>query len=467
MRSALLPQHEAHQPHADRPRRTAARLSVALSVVLAAASGELSANADPLIGLLPPGGSGVGFTVRSEASLYRGDERKYDLVPHFAYDGRYFYLQSDRAGLKLEREKWRAELFVKRRLEGFPSDEMPASMTGLEKRSVGSDTGVAASLRLGEGTAYVELSHDGGGTSNGTELRLGYRYESWWSGRTRWRPYFTASYRDAKLNNYYYGVPGYEPGSGINLELGAVAAHRLSEHWQLFGRIALLRASEGVRGSPVVEDKTTPSATVGLMYGFTPRAGAPLEGEPLIVRVLHGASTECHFLKIMALVCIDTHTHDPTNVSAIEFGRRLVERLNGWPVDIAGFVGLLHHDEQGLQKSFWQVNGYLKAYFYGFPWRERLRTRLGFGGGISYASRIPFSEAREQARRGRDTSKLLLYADPSIDINLGDLLGARELREVYAGFGVSHRSGIFGSAQLFNNVNGGSNYIYGYVEASF
>ena len=46
-------------------------------------------------------------------------------------------------------------------------------------------------------------------------------------------------------------------------------------------------------------------------------------------------------------------------------------------------------------------------------------------------------------------------------------LGVRGLREVYAGFGVSHRSGIFGSAQLFNNVNGGSNYIYGYVEASF
>jgi outer membrane protein len=38
------------------------------------------------------------------------------------------------------------------------------------------------------------------------------------------------------------------------------------------------------------------------------------------------------------------------------------------------------------------------------------------------------------------------------------------LRETYFGLGVSHRSGIFGMAQIFDNVNGGSNYIYTYVE---
>jgi outer membrane protein len=32
------------------------------------------------------------------------------------------------------------------------------------------------------------------------------------------------------------------------------------------------------------------------------------------------------------------------------------------------------------------------------------------------------------------------------------------------GVGLSHRSGIFGSSQLLGNINGGSNYLYGYVE---
>ena len=47
---------------------------------------------------------------------------------------------------------------------------------------------------------------------------------------------------------------------------------------------------------------------------------------------------------------------------------------------------------------------------------------------------------------------------------MGDLIGARALRETYLGLGVSHRSGIFGSSQLLGNVNGGSNYLYGYLE---
>jgi outer membrane protein len=96
-----------------------------------------------------------------------------------------------------------------------------------------------------------------------------------------------------------------------------------------------------------------------------------------------------------------------------------------------------------------------------------VRTRLGYGTGIAYASRIPFAEQRDQALRGRDTSKLLLYADPSIDFSVGDLFRVKSLRETFVGLGVSHRSGVFGTAKLFNNVDGGSNYIYGFVETSF
>jgi outer membrane protein len=141
----------------------------------------------------------------------------------------------------------------------------------------------------------------------------------------------------------------------------------------------------------------------------------------LLVRFYHGASSDCDLAVIVTLQCTTTHTQDKTSVWAFEIGERLVERLNGWPVDMAAFVGLLRHEERGLQPDFWQVNAYLKGYYYGFPWRARLRTRLGFGTGISYASRAPFMEVRDQERRGRDTSKLLLYGDPTLDFSLGDL----------------------------------------------
>ena len=62
---------------------------------------------------------------------------------------------------------------------------------------------------------------------------------------------------------------------------------------------------------------------------------------------------------------------------------------------------------------------------------------------------------------------LLQVLDPTIDMSLGDLIAVRSLRNTFFGAGVSHRSGIFGSSQLLGNVNGGSNYIYGYLETSF
>jgi outer membrane protein len=75
-------------------------------------------------------------------------------------------------------------------------------------------------------------------------------------------------------------------------------------------------------------------------------------------------------------------------------------------------------------------------------------------------------EQRDLAARGRNTSKILNTFDPTIDVSLGDLVGSKQLKETYVGFGVSHRSGIFGTSQLLGNVNGGSNYIYTYIETS-
>ena len=80
------------------------------------------------------------------------------------------------------------------------------------------------------------------------------------------------------------------------------------------------------------------------------------------------------------------------------------------------------------------------------------------------ATGAPYVEAKDQAERNRNTSKLLTYLDPTIDFSVGDLFGVRSLKNTFVGIGASHRSGIFGFSQLMNNVNGGSNYIYTYIE---
>ncbi|HEU4924911.1 MAG TPA: MipA/OmpV family protein [Burkholderiales bacterium] len=428
--------------------------------------------------MLAPGEAGVGFTwTFAPTSPYRGYDRDFDLMPQFRYDSRYFYLQSDRIGLKLENPQTRYELFLRRRLEGFATDRVPESMVGMEKRSSGSDLGVALRYRFGAGFLYGEAMQNVSDESEGTEIRLGYRYERWWTGRLRWRPYVTLAWRDADLNNYYYGVrpeeatpgrPAYQPGSGLNLELGVLAAYRLAERWQVLAGAGVTRWSSGVAHSPVVEDGTQPHLVLGLMYGLMPEQASELDRRPLLMKLGYGQSTDCDLMPILTLQCGSVNTQDDTSIVVLDVGQVLVRRVNGWPLDIAGFIGFVKHLERGLQPDSWQVSGYFKPYYSPGPWLdERLRMRLGLGAGISYASRVPFSEQRDMDLRGRDTSKLLLYLDPTVDLGLGNLLGVRELRETFVGLGVSHRSGIFGSARLFNSVNGGSNYIYTYVEKSF
>jgi outer membrane protein len=254
----------------------------------------------------------------------------------------------------------------------------------------------------------------------------------------------------------------------LNLELGAFAAYQLSRSWQVLAGVGVTRWSNGVSDSPVVDGGLQPHAMAGLLYSFKPDQASEWDRRPLIMRVSYGLSTDCDLLPILAWGCTTVNTQDDTGFVAIDVGQILVKRLNGWPLDLAGFIGFLRHREDGLQPDFWQINAYFKPYYYFGPWwRDWLRTRLGFGAGISYASRIPHTEQRDQALRGRDTSKLLLYLDPTIDINLGDVFKARSLRETYLGIGASHRSGIFGSARLFNSVDGGSNYLYAFVESSF
>jgi outer membrane protein len=423
-----------------------------------------------------PEGVGIGVASRLERSPYRGAGDRYDFLPLYLYEGSRVYLRSQSVGLKLgATEARRFELFLRHRFEGHPTDDIPPSLAGMAAREPGIDMGVSLQVGSGPGIAYAEFLQDVSKVSKGAEFRAGYKY-SWQRGRFSLRPHATLALRSAKLNDYYYGVrpeeataarPAYPASSGVAPELGLYAAYSLTERWQLIAAARATRMPRTVAESPIVEHRTLRSLTLGALYDLSPEQEAWPASRPLIARVLYGASSDCDVIPIATLRCTSTHTQDKTGIAGFELGRPFIDRLNRWPLDLAGFVGLIRHREAGFQPDFWQVKAYIKAYYYGFPWDARLRTRVGLGIGLAYANRVPLTEQRDQALRGRGTSKLLNTFDPTFDLSVGDLLGAKRLRETYAGMGVSHRSGIFGTSQLLGNVNGGSNYIYGYLESSF
>ena len=449
-------------------------LALVLFFVLAE---EANANSDPLTGIAAPGGVGIGAAFRQERSPYKGAGWRRDFLPIYLYEGERLYLHSYSIGVRfgnLENEP-RYDVFLRHRFEGFPYDKIPASLAGMTKREPCIGAGASAQVGGAWGIAFAEVLHDVSSASRGTEVRFGYKYP-WRSGRLWIRPHILIGIRDGRLNDYYYGVrpdevlpdrPEYHAKAGVAPEIGFTAAYNLTERMRLIAGYTATRWPSTIAGSPIVDGRTLHQLTLGLMYDLTPDHEAWPEHRPLIFRVYNGDSSDCNVAHIAMLRCTTTHTRDRTGVFGVEVGRPFIDRLNGWPVDLAGFVGLQRHREEGFQPDFWSVRAYVKSYFYGFPWDEKIRTRLGLGLGLSYAQRIPLMEVRDLQDRGRNTSKLLQTFDPTIDFSLGDLLRAKELRETYLGLGVSHRSGIFGTSQTLGNVNGGSNYIYSYVETTF
>jgi MipA family protein len=461
------------------PHRVLRGAAIAAAGLCAALPAFAGGNTEPLTDILSsPGSAGLGLVTRIERSPYKDAGTRYDLLPLYLYEGERLFLHANRGGIKLlNGTERRLDLFVEQRLEGFPTERLPASLAGMSPRDSGLDLGLAYRWRQPWGTLQAELVHDISNTYKGNEFRLGYTYD-WRSGPWMLRPSLTVGVRDARLNNYYYGVqaseatagrPAYAPGAGVQTSIGLYGSYDLTERWRLLAGVSATLLDNKTKNSPIVQKSVLPAVYVGAAYDFGghKREWAE-EGSPTYFKLLYGKSTEdgCHLAKIITAQCLSTAKVNSTRITGIQVGKPFLNNVNGWPLDFIGYVGLTHHDERGLQANGVQLDLFMKAVYSGFPWSDRVKTRLGLGVGVSMAQRAPYIESSSLAANGKSASRMLNYLDPTIDVSLGDLIGYRPLKDTFIGFGVSHRSGIFGSSRLLGNVNGGSNYIYTYVETA-
>ena len=461
------------------PHRLATRTALLMVGVLTFSSAQASGINEPPTDVLSTRGSvGLGAITQIEASPYTGAGTRGDVLPLYLYEGERAFLHSGRAGVKLlDSSEHRLDLFLDKRLEGFQANKITASVVGMAMRSSSTDVGLAYSYRQSWGTLQAELLFDAANTSQGSEARLGYSYE-WRSGPWTLRPGVSLSLRDAKLNNYYYGVlpseatgtrAAYAPGAGVNASAGLYGTYALTQRWQLLGGVSATVLSGGIKNSPIVQKRVLPAIYVGATYDFGGQKREVAEASsPTWFKLMYGQATEdgCHLAKIITARCLSTASKNATSIAGLQVGKTLAQGFNGWPVDVVAYAGLLQHNDRGLQPNGAQLDLFVKAFYSGFPWSDRVKTRLGLGAGVSLAQRAPYTEAPNAATGPKPASRILQSLDPTIDVSLGDLLGYRPLRETYFGFGVSHRSGVFGGSRLLGNVNGGSNYIYTYVETA-
>ena len=466
-----------HSPiHHGGLRRTFALTAALLLCSAASATVETDPGTEVLS---TPGSAGLGLNLRLSTSPYRDVASYLDLMPLYLYEGERVFLRSGQIGLKLlAGPVHRFDVLIDKRLEGFPLKDRPDSLTGMALRGPATDAGLSYRYVQPRGTLQVQALRDISSGHGGSEVRVGYGAD-WQSGNWQLRPSVTLAWRDSKLNDYYYGVrpgeatasrPSYSAGAGFNTTVALDASYAVSHGWRLLGGVSVTLLPHSITDSPVVGRGVLPSVYVGAAYDF----GAPNRplfesGSPTIVKALYGKSTEdgCHLVKILTAQCFATSSTNATHIAGVQIGRPFIQNFNGWPIDLSAHFGLTHHDDRGLQRNGLQADAFLKATYSAFPWSERVATRIGLGVGLSLAQRAPYIEASSQAGQGELSSRLLTFLDPTVDVSVGDLTGVRSLKNTFLGVGVSHRSGIFATSRLLGKVDGGSNYIYTYVESAF
>jgi len=157
----------------------------------------------------------------------------------------------------------------------------------------------------------------------------------------------------------------------------------------------------------------------------------------------------------------------------LDGGYRFSHNSFDWPLDFYFKGGLSYFNENGVinphtnqkSKNFLELTLYVKAYLTLNFWENQVR--LGFGEGISFAEQLPMVEivdAINDDGTENPTSKVLNYLDVSVDVDLGRLFGINTLNDLYLGYTLKHRSGVFG---LFNGVHGGLNYNMITLEKNF
>jgi len=153
------------------------------------------------------------------------------------------------------------------------------------------------------------------------------------------------------------------------------------------------------------------------------------------------------------------------------YGYQFSDTMFSWPLQVSANVGLQYFAERGYQDDGYGTTAYVKAsYDWRLPWTRKY-MRLGLGEGLSYVTRIPVSEARDFAKKGVESEKLMNYLEWTMDVGLRqfkpfEAMFAADggIEDVTLGFIVWHRSSVFG---LFADEGGGVNFMGFSVEARF
>ncbi len=430
---------------------------------------------------VPKGTVALGFGRRFGDTPYKGvsnvssqdNENSSDLVPLYYYEGEYLFAHGTSFGVHLlDSDHFKIDLVSRYRFDRIEDSDDPF-FEGVNERRQSLDSGLSVTWKTQWGELSTSAVHDSLDRHGGSEVEVTYRYP-WRNNKWLVTPFISYVYQDSTLADYYYGVsaeearpdrPAYEASSARSVRLGVGTTYKVNKRFVVFANAAHETLDSTVKDSPLVDEDSLTSAYLGFAYQFgntlneNEFTGDKARFGEWSWRINYGYTAEKTFLKLHN-GAVEKHDDIDTDLAGLTFGKLL---RDGRKVEMWGKFSVNRRLENDLQDDFWEYNTYVMAMGTGYsPWTDRELFRWGFGFGFSYADKIPAVEVFKQ--KGKSASRFLNYMEAQFDVPLRNFFESKALSNCYAGVTLVHRSGIFASSDILNNVSGGSDVLTGHVE---
>ncbi len=396
---------------------------------------------------------GIALTFRTAEIPFAAEEDTVsDVVPLLFYeDGRFFWRGLEAGYNFAEYERW--SMAVMGRYRYF---DIPAEFQN-EIRGNAYDLGFRYRYKASpELNADFELMND-------TEGRIHANAKAnfhWDSGDWDLMPYATLRWKSSEFNNHYYGLGIDQPGSEFDMTIGGTVRYHVYQNFYLLGRASLTMFGPDTYRTSVVDTPNQTELYLGIAFFDDKRETKPqfLKSKPYI-RVAHGKATPSN----LGTIIRGDKESDPygNRLTSTFYGVPLSDTLFGINMPIYFTPGFVWHHSSEVQGSFPEYVVAIKAY-YTIKWPTN--WRVGVAEGLSYSTEITYIEQTEMDEKDYRASNLLNFLDFSIDIDLGDLFNSKAMEDLWLGYSIHHRSGIFETSSAFGRIKGGSNYTTFYLQ---
>jgi outer membrane scaffolding protein for murein synthesis (MipA/OmpV family) len=428
----------------------------------------------------PPGTAGLGGGLRFGQDPYlaadNDDQRNFDLVPLYLYEGEHFFARGASGGFHIvNNDDYELNVMARYRFQQLDPDRNEF-YEGLEERRQTLDAGVEFRMSKAWGELAVNWLTDTLDRHNGQQAQVTYRYR-FETGRWSISPFITWTYQDKKLTDYYFGVseaeatldrPQFSAGSSQWNTFGLNTAWHFSDRIVFFANVAFAGADSEVWDSPLVEESNMSQLFIGGTYTFgnvrkPSDISDPLRRGEWAWRVNYGYQADGNIVSEIDQGDFSKSRYADTRIGGLSAMKLLHD---GPRVDFQGRFALMRHFESDEGNgNFFSYNAYVMAMGKGYSgWTGEEWFRWGFGFGMSYAEKVPIAEQRKQAEKGENTAHFINYLEMMLDFPLRRVSRAQWLQDCYAGLTIVHRSGIFGTSDLLGDVAGGSDWITAHLE---